>query len=57
MALAAERRLPEEIVEAHPYLNADEVQVALRYTACCSEETSDAAVGNVGVALMKGAAA
>lgn len=57
MALAAERRLPEEIVEAHPYLNADEVQVALRYTACCSEETSDAAVGNDGVALMKGAVA
>jgi uncharacterized protein (DUF433 family) len=37
--LVAEGHMPEEIVEAYPYLDTDDVQAALRYAAWRSEET------------------
>lgn len=39
VGLVAEGHTPEEIVEAYPYLDTDDVQAALRYAAWRSEET------------------
>lgn len=39
VGLVAEGYTPEEIVEAYPYLDTDDVQAALRYAAWRSEET------------------
>lgn len=39
VGLVAEGYTPEEIVEAYPYLDKDDVQAALRYAAWRSEET------------------
>ena len=39
VGLIAEGHTPEEIVEAYPYLDPDDVQAALRYAAWRSGET------------------
>lgn len=39
VGLVAEGYTPEEIVEAYPYLDTEDVQAALRYAAWRSEET------------------
>lgn len=39
VGLVAEGYTPEEIVEAYPYLNTEDVQAALRYAAWRSAET------------------
>ena len=39
VGLVAEGHTPEEITEAYPYLETEDVQAALRYAAWRSEET------------------